>query len=96
MKEYRKYQGLYDPAYEHDACGVGIVANLNGQKTYDIIRNAIRVLINLEHRGACGCDPDVNGSSRRPSGMKIREFSAGAMFRSTTPRLVGSLMMYLH
>ena len=50
MKEYRKYQGLYDPAYEHDACGVGIVANLNGQKTYDIIRNAIRVLINLEHR----------------------------------------------
>ena len=59
MKEYRKYQGLYDPAYEHDACGVGIVANLNGQKTYDIIRNAIRVLINLEHRGACGCDPDT-------------------------------------
>ncbi|MEE1551432.1 MAG: hypothetical protein V1244_07385, partial [Nitrospinaceae bacterium] len=59
MKEHRKYQGLYDPAYEHDACGVGIVANLNGQKTYDIIRNAIRVLINLEHRGACGCDPDT-------------------------------------
>ena len=50
-------RGLYDPAYEHDACGVGVVANLNGEKSYDIIRNAIRVLVNLEHRGACGCDP---------------------------------------
>ncbi len=53
----KKPNGLYDPAYEHDACGVGIVANLNGEKSYDIIRNAIRVLVNLEHRGACGCDP---------------------------------------
>ncbi len=50
-------RGLYDPAYEHDACGVGVVANLSGEKSYDIIRNAIRVLVNLEHRGACGCDP---------------------------------------
>ena len=53
----KKPPGLYDPAYEHDACGVGVVANLNGVKSYDIIRNAIRVLVNLEHRGACGCDP---------------------------------------
>ena len=53
------YQGLYDSQYEHDACGVGVVANFNGQKTHDIIRNAIRVLINLEHRGACGCDPET-------------------------------------
>ena len=53
----KKPRGLYDPAYEHDACGVGVVANLNGEKSYDIIRNAIRVLVNLEHRGACGCDP---------------------------------------
>ncbi|MXY98815.1 MAG: glutamate synthase subunit alpha, partial [Gemmatimonadetes bacterium] len=53
----KKPRGLYDPAYEHDACGVGIVANLSGEKSYAIIRNAIRVLVNLEHRGACGCDP---------------------------------------
>ena len=52
-----KYQGLYDPKYEHDACGVGVVANLDGRKSHDIIRNAVNVLINLEHRGACGCDP---------------------------------------
>ena len=53
----KKYQGLYDPAYEHDACGVGVVANLDGRKSHDIIRQAVNVLINLEHRGACGCDP---------------------------------------
>lgn len=53
----KKHQGLYDPAYEHDACGVGVVANLDGRKSHDIIRNAVGVLINLEHRGACGCDP---------------------------------------
>ena len=57
MKKHQEYQGLYDPAYDHDACGVGIVANLNGRKTHDIIRRAVEVLINLEHRGACGCDP---------------------------------------
>ena len=55
----RQYQGLYDPQYEHDACGVGMVADFNGQKSHHIIRSAIRVLINLEHRGACGCDPET-------------------------------------
>ncbi len=53
----KQYQGLYDPAYEHDACGVGVVANLDGRKSHDIIRHAVEVLVNLEHRGACGCDP---------------------------------------
>ena len=57
MKTHQEHQGLYDPAYEHDACGVGIVANLSGRRTHDIIRRAVEVLINLEHRGACGCDP---------------------------------------
>ena len=55
----RIYQGLYDSEFEHDACGVGMVADFNGRKSHEIIRNAIRVLINLEHRGACGCDPET-------------------------------------
>ena len=50
-------QGLYDPAREHDACGVGLVANLSGDATHTIIRQAIEVLENLEHRGALGADP---------------------------------------
>jgi glutamate synthase (ferredoxin) len=49
-------QGLYDPQYEHDACGVGFVVNIKGRKSHKIIRDALQVLINLNHRGACGCE----------------------------------------
>ena len=48
--------GLYDPAHEHDACGVGFVADIKGRRSHTIVRQALQVLINLEHRGACGCE----------------------------------------
>ena len=50
-------EGLYSPAFEHDACGVGAICNLKGDKSHGVIRKAIQILINLTHRGACGCDP---------------------------------------
>ena len=50
-------QGLYAAAREHDACGVGFIANLKGTKTHEIIENGIQILENLEHRGAVGADP---------------------------------------
>ena len=49
-------QGLYDPSYEHDACGIGIVANIKGKKSYGIIDDALTILENLRHRGAEGAD----------------------------------------
>ncbi len=52
-------QGLYHPAQEHDACGIGFVANVRGQKSHEIISQGIKVLLNLTHRGACGCDPET-------------------------------------
>src|SRR5262245_6162482 len=52
-------QGLYDPRFEHDSCGVGFVANLTGRKSHDIIDKAIQVLENLAHRGACGCEANT-------------------------------------
>ncbi len=52
-------QGMYDPRYEHDACGIGFVANIRGEKSHAIIQQGIQVLINLTHRGACGCDPET-------------------------------------
>src|SRR3977135_2952595 len=52
-------QGLYDPANEHDACGVGFVANIKGAKYNDIIGPGLQLLINLDHRGAVGADPLV-------------------------------------
>ena len=52
-------QGLYDPRNEHDACGVGFVANIKGLKSHDIIRRGLEILLNLDHRGAVGADPMV-------------------------------------
>src|ERR671933_762394 len=52
-------QGLYDPRHEHDACGVGFVVNVKGVKSHAIVRQALQVLINLLHRGACGCEPNT-------------------------------------
>ncbi len=50
-------QGLYDPANEHDACGVGFVANVKGRKSHKIVRQGLQILENLTHRGAVGADP---------------------------------------
>jgi glutamate synthase domain-containing protein 2/glutamate synthase domain-containing protein 1/glutamate synthase domain-containing protein 3 len=60
MHDYKsipKAQGLYDPAHEHDSCGVGFVVDIKGKRSHDIVKNALQVLDNLTHRGACGCDP---------------------------------------
>lgn len=51
--------GLYRPDTEHDNCGVGMVANIKGLQSHDIIKDALQVLMNLGHRGACGCDPET-------------------------------------
>jgi glutamate synthase (NADPH/NADH) large chain len=52
-------RGLYDPATEHDACGVGFVVNIKGEKSHAIVLKALAVLKNLLHRGACGCEPNT-------------------------------------
>jgi len=68
--------GLYDPRNEHDACGLGFVANMKGIKSHQIIENGIRILENLEHRGATGADPLMGDGA----GMLVQiphEFFAG-------------------
>ncbi len=50
-------QGLYDPANEHDNCGVGFIANIKGRKSHSIVKRGIEILCNLTHRGAVGADP---------------------------------------
>ncbi|MGD0615337.1 MAG: glutamate synthase subunit alpha, partial [Verrucomicrobiota bacterium] len=52
-------QGLYDPQFEHEACGVGFVVNIKGRKSHTIIEQALQVLLNLDHRGACGCEANT-------------------------------------
>jgi glutamate synthase (ferredoxin) len=52
-------QGLYDPANEHDSCGVGFIVDLKGRKSHAIVRDGITALNNLNHRGACGCEANT-------------------------------------
>ena len=52
-------QGLYDPSTERDACGIGFVVHMKGRKSHTIVEKALQVLINLEHRGACGCEANT-------------------------------------
>ena len=56
---YPPKQGLYDPRYEHDACGIGFVVNIKGEKSHEIVQQALTVLQNLDHRGACGCEENT-------------------------------------
>lgn len=51
-------QGLYCPDMESDACGTGLIANLSGEPSHDLIEDALTMLMNMEHRGACGCEPN--------------------------------------
>jgi len=56
LKCYPKKEGLYDPEFEHDACGVGFVAHLKGEQSHNIVSKGIELLVNLEHRGAVGAE----------------------------------------
>lgn len=51
-----QHAGLYDPAQEHDACGVGFVAHIKGEKSHAIVQQGLKILENLDHRGAVGAD----------------------------------------
>ena len=57
IQEELKNHGLYDPSFEHEACGVGFVVNMKGGKSHKIVTDGVQILLNLAHRGACGCDP---------------------------------------
>jgi glutamate synthase (NADPH/NADH) large chain len=59
MDQDESRQGLYRPEFEHDSCGTGFITNINGHKSYQIISDALTMLENMEHRGACGCDPET-------------------------------------
>src|SRR5437867_12696726 len=70
-------QGLYDPAHEHDACGVGFVVDIKGRKSHAIVSQALTVLKNLLHRGACGCEVNTGDGAgiliQMPHAFLLRE-----------------------
>src|SRR5262245_42881867 len=52
-------QGLYDPAFEHDACGVAFVADVNGRRSHDVVSKGLAALCRMDHRGARGAEPNT-------------------------------------
>ena len=69
-------QGLYDPQHEKDACGVGFVVHLKGKKSHDIVEKGLELLVNLEHRGACGCEANTGDGAGLLLQMPDRFFRA--------------------
>jgi glutamate synthase (NADPH/NADH) large chain len=64
--------GLYDPELEKDSCGVGFVAHIKGKPSHQIVSDALTILINMDHRGACGCEPNTGDGAGILVGMPDR------------------------
>ena len=91
-------QGLYDPANEHDACGVGFVVNIKGRKSHDIIRRGLQILVNLDHRGAVGADPLVGDGAgcliQIPDAL-LRDWAQGQGLKLPQPGAYAVAMCFL-
>jgi glutamate synthase domain-containing protein 2/glutamate synthase domain-containing protein 1/glutamate synthase domain-containing protein 3 len=87
--------GLYDPRFEHDACGVGMVARLDNQATHEVVARSIQALKNLEHRGASGADPSTGDGAGILMQMPDELFRALAPFELPGPGRYGVLMCFL-
>jgi glutamate synthase domain-containing protein 2/glutamate synthase domain-containing protein 1/glutamate synthase domain-containing protein 3 len=95
IKQPPKAVGLYDPRFEHDACGVGMVARLDNVPTHDVITRAIMALENLEHRGATGADPCTGDGAGILMQMPDELMRAVADFELPAPGCYGVLMCFL-
>ena len=90
-------QGLYDPRFEHDACGVGFVVNIKGEKSHEIVEQALTVLENLDHRGACGCEENTGdgaGILMQVPHVFLKEACAGLGFQLPEPGDYGVGMIF--
>jgi len=80
MRKELEEKGLYRASTEHDACGVGFIVHQKGKKSHEIVQNAILILKNLEHRGACGAEPNTGDGAgiliQIPHAFLGKEFSA--------------------
>ena len=78
-------QGLYDPAFEHDSCGVGFVAHIKGKRSHQILIDAEEVLRNMDHRGACGCEPNTGDGAGILTALPHEFLHARRASRSSKP-----------
>ncbi|MDR2156834.1 MAG: hypothetical protein LBO81_03525, partial [Clostridiales Family XIII bacterium] len=59
LPQQPRQQGLYEPKFEHDSCGIGMVVSINGNETHKLVKDAIEILSNMAHRGGVGSEPDT-------------------------------------
>ena len=82
-------QGLYDPAYEHDSCGVAFVVDVRGRRSHDMVQKGLTALRNLDHRGAQGSDPDTGDGAgilmQMPDGSSARSSTSRCRRPAGTP-----------
>ena len=110
MKDAKHQQGLYVPQLEKDSCGTGLIANLDNKASHDLVSNALTILENMEHRGACGCDPESGDGAgilthiphsffkRQELGFELPEagkYGVGMCFFPTDTDLIDALMEYV-
>jgi glutamate synthase (NADPH/NADH) large chain len=91
-------RGLYVPELERDACGVGMVANITGERTHEIVNQALEVLVNLDHRGAAGADPltgDGAGITIQMPDAFMRKVTSEAGIELPAARRYGVAMTFL-
>src|SRR2546430_16250420 len=77
-------QGLYDPRFEHDSCGVGFLCHIKGKASHKIVDDALLMLENMDHRGACGCEANTG------DGAGILTAIPDELMRSEAKRLFGA------
>ena len=91
-------QGLYDPWYEHESCGVGFVVDIKGRKSHRILEQAVQVLRNLDHRGACGCEANTGDGAgvliQMPHAF-LREVTRKSHLQLPGPGEYGSGLVFL-
>ncbi len=91
-------QGLYDPAHEHDACGVGFLVDIAGRKSNRLVRDALTVLKNLGHRGACGCEDNTGDGAGALLQMPhefLRQVASEQGIKLPGPGKYGVAMLFL-
>ncbi|NDD39805.1 MAG: glutamate synthase subunit alpha, partial [Verrucomicrobia bacterium] len=91
-------QGLYDPRFEHDACGVGFVVHMKGKKSHEVVQQGIQILVNLDHRGACGCEPNTGDGAGILIQLPHKFFTKAAKengFTLPAPGRYGVAMIYM-